>query len=166
MIIMNILNIKESNNYIKTLIEKNDPFTIVRLGIGGETYLTFEYIHTNNINIRYLHPTFLTLYNAGIYTNNKDLKLIELFCKFYHRAIKDSNSIACFNSNSLIKIQNWYAQSCSLKQIHSRSLEPFYAILENEIPWTHFLKNKKVLIIHPFVESFKKQLNNNNGTII
>lgn len=158
---MNVLNIKKSNDYIRKLILNNENFSIIRLGIGSETYITFEYIHTNNINIRYLHPKLLTLYNAGIYTRNKDLKLIELFCKFYNRAIRNSNCLACFNSNSVNNIQNWFSHEYSLKKINSRSLEPFYAILENEIPWTHSLKNKKVLIIHPFIESFKKQLNNN-----
>ena len=28
-------------------------------------------------------------------------------------------------------------------------------------PWTHYLIGKKVLIINPFVDSFKKQLQNN-----
>ena len=95
---MNVLNIKKSNDYIRKLILNNENFSIIRLGIGSETYITFEYIHTNNINIRYLHPKLLTLYNAGIYTRNKDIKLIELFCKFYNRAIRNSNCLACFNS--------------------------------------------------------------------
>jgi len=156
-----IKNIKESNNIIKNLIIKDNPFTVIRLGIGSETYLTFEFIHTNNINKRYLHPRLLTLYNAGIYTRNKDLELIKLFCKFYNNAIKKSDCLASFDSNSVKSIQNWFSKKYSLQQIHSRSLEPFYAVLENEIPWTHSLKGKKVLIIHPFINSFKKQLNNN-----
>lgn len=40
-------------------------------------------------------------------------------------------------------------------------MEPFYCCLEGIVPWSHYLLGKKVLIVSPFVESFKKQLNNN-----
>lgn len=39
------------------------------------------------------------------------------------------------------------------KRITLPSMEPFFSIN----PWTHALKNKKVLVIHPFVDTFKKQ---------
>jgi hypothetical protein len=40
-----------------------------------------------------------------------------------------------------------------MKLIHNRSLEPFY--FDN--PWSQYLKNKKVLVIHPFSETIKQQ---------
>ena len=49
----------------------------------------------------------------------------------------------------------------NIPSIHTRSLEPFYMCSENIIPWSHYLKEKKVLIISPFVDSIKKQ--NENG---
>jgi hypothetical protein len=49
---MNVLNIKKSNDYIRKLILNNENFSIIRLGIGSETYITFEYIHTNLIQIQ------------------------------------------------------------------------------------------------------------------
>lgn len=39
-------------------------------------------------------------------------------------------------------------------------MEPFYQITEHIKQWTHHLHNKKILVIHPFVDSFKKQLDN------
>ena len=158
---MSILDIKASNNVIIDLIHKNQPFTIVRLGIGSETYMTLEYVHTGKINKRYLHPELLTLYNAGIYTRDKDLKKMELYCKFYDMSIKNSDILASFVAPNMVQIQNYFSNKYSINQIHSRSLEPFYAMMDNEIPWTHHLKGKKVLVIHPFVKSFQKQLNNN-----
>ena len=161
---MNILDLSISNTTIIEFIEKNIPFSIIRLGIGNETYISYDYLNSNKINKKYLHPVLLTLYNAGIYTNNKDVKKIELFCISYTNAIKNADVIASFTNSirtrTICNIQNYFSQQYNLPQIHSRSLEPFYIMLENETPWTHYLKNKKVLIIHPFVESFKKQLKN------
>ena len=63
---------------------------------------------------------------------------------------------------SLVKNeQTFFTNKYNLSQIYSRSLEPFYIMNDNIIPWSHSLKGKKVLIISPFVESFKKQINNN-----
>ena len=64
--------------------------------------MTLEYLHTGIINQKYLHPELLTLYNAGIYTRDKDLKKMELYCKFYDMSIKNSDFLA-----SLL-LQIWY----------------------------------------------------------
>ena len=44
--------------------------------------------------------------------------------------------------------------------LYSRILEPFYCCQEDIKPWSHYLLGKKVLIINPFTESMKKQLDN------
>lgn len=155
-----ILNIEKSNNEIINLIKRDKPFSVVRLGIGSETYITFEYVNTKKINEKYLHPIYKTLYNAGIYTNNKDISKILLFIQSYNNAIKNSNLLASFNSRNIHYIQNFFSQTYNLQQIHSQSLEPFYQVQESIKPWTHYLLGKKVLVINPFIESFKKQLNN------
>jgi hypothetical protein len=108
-----------------------------------------------------LHPKLLTLYNAGIYTTNKDLSKIKLFCIRYNNSIKNSDLLAIFpNRPHLSKIQQFLSKKYKLKNVLSRVLEPFYMILDGVKPWTHYLYGKKVLIINPFTESFKKQLEN------
>ena len=157
---MDILNLSNSNNEIIELIKKNKPFSVIRLGIGPETALTYEYIITKKVNVAYLHPELLTLYNAGIYTKNKNLQKMELFCHYYNAGIKNCDLLASF-TEYILEIQRFFSKSYNIKQIHSRSIEPFHIIQENEIPWTHYLKNKKILIINPFTDSFKKQIKNN-----
>ena len=48
------------------------------------------------------------------------------------------------------------------KILYSRTLEPYYILdkdlTDHTVPWTHHLHGKKVLIISPFVETFKNQL--------
>lgn len=160
MSVIDTLSISESNKRIIQLLQEENPFIINRLGIGDETHLSFEYLSTKKINKKYLSP----LCNLnGVYSKTEDLSDYQAFCIKYLESIENSTYLASFqfNSRNIVKIQNFFSKKYNIKQIHSRSLEPFYVCLDNEIPWTHFLKHKKVLILSPFVESFKKQLSNN-----
>lgn len=154
-----ILNLEDSNEEIIRLIQSNEPFTVVRLGIGDETHVTVEYINTGDININY-YNSHINL--NGIYCKNKTYNALKLFCESYNKSIKNSDLLASFtfNSRNIVNIQSFFSEKYKLQQIHSRSLEPFYQIQENIKPWTHYLLGKKVLIINPFVESFEKQIQN------
>lgn len=157
-----VLSLKESNDEIIKIIHRNEPFSIVRLGIGPETYMSYEYMNTKKINTKYLHPRLKTLYNAGIYTKTPNIYKMELFVNSYNNSIKNSDLLASFvGNNNLSFIQNSLSQKHNIKQIYSRTLEPFYQVQEDIKPWSHYLLGKKVLVINPFVKSFKKQLTNN-----
>ena len=148
-----MITINESNKKIIELLEKNEPFLISRLGIGAETYLTYQYLSCSQINFNYLNALNN---NAGIYNVNKTLRN---YLDLYSECIKNSDYLACF-TGSIVNEQNFFINKFNLNMLHSRVIEPFYCCLENEKPWSHYLINKKVLIISPFVESFKKQLDN------
>lgn len=151
----------QSNDEIIKLIKNGKPFTISRLGIGPETYITYQYIKSNKINYSYLHPKTKTLYNAGIYFEKGDEHSLKLFIKAYDRAIFNSDILACMNIKNVEYIQQYFSQKYNLQNIYSRALEPFYQVQEGIKPWTHHLYGKKILVINPFVESFKKQMRNN-----
>lgn len=151
---MSIPSISESNELIKDLIDKKEPFFISRLG-GSIGILTWNYKANMQIpkNIIIQSQT-----HDGIYCNNMD-DLIK-FADIYANSVKNSTYLACFTS--LCKqSQDYFLKTYSLKALHSRVLEPFYSILENETPWTHKLKDKKILVVNPFIDSMKKQLANN-----
>jgi hypothetical protein len=147
----NMKNISQSNEYLIQLIKSNKPFMITRVGIGSETILTCYWKLKCNIpnNIMYALDN-----NAGIYRAEKN---VELFGHMYASAIANSDALAVWK-NMLIKEQKILMKGHKLVSIYSRVLEPFYCILENIKPWSHYLLGKKVLIINPFVESFQKQL--------
>jgi len=151
-----ILDLEKSNQFIINLIASyaHEPFIISRMGIGAETYITYEYITTHTINTNYVQ---MLSNNTGIYNVNSNTIL--LYIQLYSEAIKNSKALATFPTY-IINEQNYFINTYHLSQIHSRSLEPFYACLENIKPWTHALYGKKVLIINPFIESMKKQLAN------
>ena len=152
---LRILDLSDSNTKIKELIEQDKPFSIVRLG-SAESYISRDYLINNKINKHYLKDSINL---NGIYSKKKDINKFILFCDYHNNSIKNSDILASFN-NILVDIQNYYSSKYNLPKIHSRSLEPFYIMQENKIPWSHSLKDKKVLIINPFVASFQKQLDN------
>lgn len=151
-----ILDLAKSNQYIIDLIQTNKPFIISRLGIGPETHMMLEYIFTNKINIKFLNNQVNI---NGIYSKNNDINKYIIFCQKYEECIKNSDILAIF-PNFIVNEQKYFINKYKLNKIYSRSLEPFYICMENIKPWTHFLYDKKVLIINPFVESMKKQLSN------
>lgn len=86
-----------------------------------------------------------------------------MFAKHYINAVIKSDILASFvgpNASRVKGIQDYFHVNYNIPQVFSRSLEPFYQIQEHIVPWTHHLKDKKVLIINPFVDSFKQQIQN------
>ena len=151
-----ILSIKESNAYIVDQLQKGTPVLISRLGIGAETIVSYNAMH----HLKISHSLVDNLSNnAGIYLESgKENKLISLFVKHYVGALKDSVGLACFSDNTIIeKQQLFFSEKFGLDKIHSRSLGPFYAMSDGLDPWTKHLVGKKILIVHPFVETMKNQ---------
>jgi len=148
-------SVSKSGILIKEMIEKRDPFLITRLGHEG--FVSFFFDKEQPISENLIHKTEI---QAGIYCND-DSEII-LFAFMYLEAIKNSDYLAVFPSmyKDFSEMQNYFLNKYSIQSLHNRSIEPFYNILENEIPWTHSLFGKKVLIINPFIDSMQKQLSN------
>lgn len=150
---MNILDLDKSNKKIISLILSNKPFTICRLGIGAETEISYIYKKYNIVNNKSLYTLSN---NAGIYETENKIDIIKLYIKTYIKSIENSDCLAIFENN-IIEEQNTLRNKKS-ELIHSRSIEPFYYSMDNKKPWSHYLINKKVLIINPFIESMKSQI--------
>ena len=152
------MNIVESNKEIINIINLNKPFIIARFGLGPETTLCYNYNVNKKINNNNLNNV---LRICGIYCKNNNITVFEKYFEELNNAIENSDILACFNNSNIESIQNVYSTMYNLTKIHSRSLEPFYVMQDNEIPWTHYLFGKKVLVVNPFTDSMKKQLDNN-----
>lgn len=149
---MPCLDLKDSNLYLIDLIKTKEPFFISRLGC--EIINSYNYM----VNKKLTYNGILDV-NAGIYIkNDMDLKI---YYQMYYNAVKNSDAIAIFNFiPQIVSHEQYFMNNIKLQGLSSRSLEPFYLILENEIPWSHHLLGKKILIVSPFVDSFQKQLKN------
>ena len=147
---METLNLYNSNEFIINLIKSNKPFFISRVGIGSETYSTYHYETTGTIG---RHETLDN--NAGIYYRNEaDIKRYNVY---YSNALKNSDGLATWNDNVLVE-QKYFIEKFKLPKLNYQVIEPFYQIEKNIIPWTHYLNDKKILIISPFIDSFIEQM--------
>jgi len=93
----------------------------------------------------------------GIYCTSKND--VELYARLYNRGMMNSTYISCFDGLYAQEQNAYLARKQQAKGLDFRVLEPFYLLEERLEPWTHRLLGKKVLIIHPFVESFQEQMN-------
>jgi hypothetical protein len=150
------MNLKDSNQFIINLINKNksDNKAFVISRYGGEGVPAYNLIIKKKFSI----PKHLSI-NAGIYAKNPND--IEKYYSYYFNSIERSEGIAIFRTIPCIKeCEDYFTEQKKIPAVTYQVLEPFYCILENIKPWTHFLEGKKILIVSPFVESFKKQLAN------
>lgn len=88
-------------------------------------------------------------HNAGFFPAPADEKLLQHWFDFVMEDIKDIDILASYQ-----KIES----EISLDNVKKRiNLEGFYAPCLWNNPWTRALENKRVLVVHPFVESISKQ---------
>lgn len=148
-----LLSLEESNKLIEEFLDSNKPFTITRLGYAVSV------VSLDVLNKRPSHPKMLSdIANLdGIYYNTR--QHLETFAKKYNEAIFDSDAMCCFNG-LCAKQQNEYLRRSPKPSLYFEVIEPYYLIEKGIVPWSHKLIGKKVLIISPFVDTFKKQINN------
>ena len=151
------MDIQTGNESIRKRILSGRPFSVVRLG-SSETKLAYHFVRTGNVLESCLHPKYKTLYNAGIYSRRPDMECMEEYARTHAMAIKHADIMACIMANPYHIWQGYFSRQCNLECIQSRTIEPFYAAEMGLRPWSLDLVGKKVLIVHPFVESFKQQL--------
>lgn len=155
---MNPLEI--DNQYIKSQIESNLPFFIGRIA-GIELQICYEFHYTNHVNDYQLQELEN---NAGIkITSTESLKeyVYKLTTAYEH-----CSSIAEWDRNGKVfaitgQSQEWIKQKTPrIQKINAMSLEPYY--VSSPISWMGSLQNKKILIIHPFIHTFNKQISKLN----
>lgn len=143
---MNVISNELGNKLIYDNLLDEKKIFIGRMGIT-ELQIMFYYINKLSVP-NYLKN--LLINNAGVYGD-----CFEFFCKEYFESINKTDAQVYWNIPNLIEYQNNIFQNHlkNIKLIDNRSVEPFYF----SEPWSYALKNKKVLVIHPFIESIKLQ---------
>ena len=160
---LSLPSLSVSNDKIIKLIESNRPFYVSRQG-GVETYYAFTWDIFNKTsfdNGGFIHQL---QNNAGIYfpINNKNnlLKFMVTYAEKYGDAIQKSDILTCFNYLCRTS-QLYYTTQYNIPYIDNNCLFIPNLIRQKITPWSYYLKEKTILIISPFVDSFKQQKNNN-----
>jgi hypothetical protein len=141
-----ILDLTESNERIKTLIQKGDPFLVSRIGLGGESLVSALTLNNSMINDAVKQWFYV---NAGFYgtDNYRDFAIL------YKKACESGDLHAYWNNDSFRQVEDFLVpQNKTL--VDPSVLESFRC----RNPWTSELKGKKILIVHPFKKTIDEQL--------
>lgn len=134
------------NKEIKKNIFEGKPLMVTRIG-SVELEILTNYIDGKKNTKDLLKRSNV---NAGIFPPHQSM--LEEFSKIFLESLEEADLIGVWynkNEGNIIK------QSCKdVKLTELRALEPYYW----SNPWSSALKNKKVLIIHPFAETIKSQM--------
>jgi hypothetical protein len=147
------LSPEESNTILKDAFENLEtPISVTRVGLGGETLTTYSFklgIEVPRQWSHWLHN------NAGFYGSNDYLG----YASMYQGTLEESDFHAHWMSGNIFQEAEDALVPDHVTLIDPASLESF----RFSDPWTSSLKNKKVLVIHPFKQSIDSQWQKKDG---
>jgi len=142
-----ILNGTDGNKLISQLLKSKKPIAIGKIG-STENWAIRTFISQKQIDCASNSYQQLYAY-SGVFPIEK--KIIEAFCIEFLDSIQNFDAIAVWFNRGESSLIKKYALKAKL--IELRAIEPYYY----EDPWSQYLENKKILVIHPFTESIQKQ---------
>ena len=143
---MGLLTEVQGNECIKRFANSDAPFLLGRFG-AVEMHCVSRWLCGKSCTQVEREQA---LYAAGIFPNDQDT--INRFCEVYSEGIRCADILGVWEvTGEKRAIQRFCPQ---VKLIPSRSIEPYYF----DAPWSVALDRKKVLIVHPFIESIAGQL--------
>lgn len=154
------LNIEYGNKIVKDALLSDKPVMIARMGTTESgTLLNYLGVREGKKNIW----NYITSKQHAWWWNGVAKKYMatgagffpttdENLAKFAELMLHDLGEadILVSLTNSEEYLKEYFRQA---KRVTLPSMEPYFSIN----PWTHALKGKKVLVVHPMVETFKKQ---------
>ncbi|WP_343695573.1 hypothetical protein [Flavobacterium sp.] len=157
-------NSQKASDIIKDLLESEKPCMIARFGSVELDCLDcykekqnnlfkryFRYINENSNTIDWTEEIRKSMLNNAGFFPVDDVNLT----KFSQLMLKSISNLDILGS-WLQKENNFKIELSDVKTVPLTDLEPYY----HKQPWSIALKNKKVLVIHPFVKSIKSQYEN------
>jgi hypothetical protein len=174
----NQLNLLQSFQFINDALEKNKPVAIGKIG-GVEIkaiYIHFFKDLLKNINTSVSHKSKHTNWenvsksnlfkNAGVFPETEES--FENFISIFLKILPQMDALPLWIPTGkqtnysvdvpfLSEFEYFLIKSVCLngKIIDVKSIEPYYSVT----PWTKHLKNKKILVVSPFVDSINFQYN-------
>lgn len=132
----------ELGNLVSRYIDKE-------IGINNKEVI-FDYLHYGNVSIYPKGCLHGLCNNAGFFP--KDMRLAD---KWYRRMMEDIKEVDILGS--YVYEEKYIQQFMNCKRVN---IEGYFAPYLYKNPWSKYLEGKRVLVVHPFVESIKKQYDN------
>jgi hypothetical protein len=141
-----ILEATQGNEEIKNVILNEKPAMIARCG-ATEMRCVGEYLAKGTFSDK-IKREISEL--SGVFPATDSF--LKRFCEYYIECVVQSDILAVWDVGAECKVVKTKC-STDTKYVRLNAIEPYYF----EQPWSAVLKEKKVLVIHPFDESIKKQ---------
>ncbi len=144
-----VMDFQEANRIIGNAIMAGDPFMVGRF--GSSELEAMQTVNDTNDGFDYSPEKALhqLCYYSGFFPEDKEL--LKKFAKMMRDSTYQADMIGVWNlkfEDYEIKKNGNNPMICKLEAI-----EPFFS----ENPWTKNLEGKRVLVIHPFSETIKRQ---------
>jgi len=141
-----VLSGEEFVEYIKNELSSNRPFLVGRFGASEQNCMVmdeFDISSKKEKSVKQLCEW------SGFFPNS--VELLEQYCTVQKEAIEEIDVLAVWGTLAEEYFIKKYAPEC--KMVGLRCLEPW----AGDSAWTAMLEGKKVLVVHPFSETIKKQ---------
>lgn len=139
----------DGNRQIFNMLNGSDPCMIARIGTT-ECGTIDAYIRKSlGLKVDYNHHIGLLCRDSGFFP--ADEAKGDCFCELYIDSFQQIDLIGTFGGHKEDYLIDKYMPNVSVMQY--TALEPYYF----QKPWTQALRNKKVLVIHPFSETIESQ---------
>ena len=150
-------NAQKDNLYIKSVIEENKPFFIGRIA-GCELKVAYNVLNNNLLDI--VDDLKELENNAGI--NVKNNESLRIYVQKLVESYENCTVIAEWDTDGKVFEHTGIGQKLitsrtpNIPKINALALEPYYF----RDSWMPALKDKKILVVHPFTKTFSKQVQN------
>lgn len=158
---------QKANDYVYKMLSTGKPLMISKFGTIELSNIVSRYIERNLgvNNVEVLHD-FLHYDNVCIDTKGALKGLcnnagffpydMNLANKWYELMLNDIKEVDILGS--YVYEEKYLASFMHCKRVN---IDGYFAPYKYKRPWTRILENKKILVVHPFVDSIKKQYENN-----
>ncbi len=148
---------EETNQIIKNLLNSDKPIMISRIGSVELNCISHYWKKRKNRKKKKEYPNHIyktAKNNAGIFPVNT--KILDKFSEKFINCIANTDALGVWNNKFEEYISAHFCSNAIL--IEHGAMPPFFHIN----PWSYLLKNKKILFIHPFEKTIKKQYKKRN----
>lgn len=146
----------EINNLLCEIIQKNEPFSCIRLG-NTENYILNSLYSGVNVENHWYNALFNV---AGVFPLDAEFYRTKFLQKNIE-SIKNSDIVGWVAITQVNPLEKFESEILKNKVCFTdlEFLDPAY-LVDYDSPWTSFLRDKKVLIVSPHYQSILRQWNN------